>query len=158
MLVQNKEDSITLKICKELSLTPFHYKILIIGDSERNQNIINLFNAGASGFVSKNASVEELFKAITSVLKGKHNFSQKIAKIMSTATHKQKTYKTELSAKEIEIVACMIEGMHNKQIAEKLNISYRTVEVHKSHIFNKLHTSNIADIIKYALQNGLYKL
>lgn len=161
ILGQMEVDNDSIRLCEELSSEPYNFKILVLGENERHQNFIKLLNAGVLGFVSKNGSLDGLKNAIEKVSTGNYCFPKESAEILIPLIKKNKTVKNKgkkLSKRETEIVRYIAEGFRNKQIAIMLNLSPRTVEVHKSHIFKKLNTTNIADIIKYAMENNIYNL
>ena len=157
---QQKENTKVIELCEFLSSRPYCYNIIVISESEREQNIVNLINAGAKGFVYKNAYPDELVDTIYKVAAGNFSFPKGISNLVIPIIHTKKLnpkkkLKVSLSSREKEIVCLMVNGKRNRQIAEMLSISKRTVEIHKSHIYRKLNTSNIADIIKYAINNNL---
>jgi len=161
ILGQMEIDNEAINLCDELTSEPYNLKVLIIGENKRHQNFIKLLNAGALGFVPKNASVEILKNSVEKVANGYHSFPKESAEALIPLIKRNKStkiIKKQLSEREEEIVRYIAEGLRNKQIAELLNISHRTVEVHKAHIFKKLNTSNIADIIKFAMENNIYNL
>jgi DNA-binding NarL/FixJ family response regulator len=66
--------------------------------------------------------------------------------------------KRTLTKREIEIVRLVAEGFKNREVAEKLGISVKTVETHRANIMNKLALRNLAELIRYAIQKGLVKV
>jgi len=160
LIGQRKDDAKAFELSAVLSSSPYYYRILVVGESSRSQNMFNLFNAGVLGYVSKDAPIEILIRSIVRVSSGEYSFPQEASDILMPLIQKSKQKgkkkgTSELSVREKEILCFMAEGFRNKQIAERLKISPRTVEVHKAHIFKKLNTSNIADIIRYAIDNNI---
>ncbi|HEY0653009.1 MAG TPA: response regulator transcription factor, partial [Chryseosolibacter sp.] len=100
------------------------------------------------------------------VHRGKQYFTEAITKLVFEDYYQQQKVKTapkaklpeELTKRELEVVQLVAHGMTNKQIAESLFISVKTVETHKSHILDKLGLSNSGELMKFALQNNLVAL
>ncbi len=125
-------------------------------------HIVDMLEAGARGYLLKNADKSEIIDAINSVFHGelyycKHT-SFTLAKMISSSKfnpHKRKD-KIEFTEREIEIVQLICEQLTNKEIAEKLYLSTRTVEGHRLKIQEKMHAKNTAGIVICALRLGLY--
>ena len=124
-----------------------------------------MVHAGVMGFVLKESGTNELEEAIKSVLKGETFFSQKL--LMDIIVNFQppgkekKIYKDQglyLTKRESEILKLLCEGYSNTQIAEKLFISQRTVEGHKSNLINKTGVKNTIGLVMYALKNNLVSI
>jgi len=117
--------------------------------------------AGADGFLPKDISSNEFTKAIIEVAQGNTYFSQKISGLMVkvlSPSISEKAKKTELSLRELEIVKQLADGKSQKEIATELFISPRTVETHKKNIQTKLAIDTTADLIKYAIREGITEL
>lgn len=124
--------------------------------------ITQLMSLGAKGYLPKNCNIEELIEAINSIYtKGLYMNNQVSQVLLANLTKKQNAVdstenESELTEREKEIVVLMCEGKNNKEIAEALYVSIRTVEVHRNNISKKINTSNVQGVIKYALKNGIY--
>ncbi len=124
--------------------------------------------AGANGFLMKqNASRDELMTAINCLIANKNYFNTEVANTIVSglrpemddqgsfiSTHAEAL----LSKREMEVLKLFAEGHSNKEISEKLFISLRTVETHKTKIISKLNMKSYVDLIKYAIRNKLCDL
>ena len=126
----------------------------IIGVSMHNQPAYakKMLQLGAKGYVTKNSSHHEIFKAIEEVMKGNLYVCAEIKNILSDQMlniEPAGSSVKDLSFREIEIVKLIKEGLSSKEISAKLNISTRTVEVHRHNILKKLKLKNTASLINF---------
>jgi DNA-binding NarL/FixJ family response regulator len=131
---------------------------------EEPDYIIKMLEAGASGYLLKNAGREELLAAIHTVAKGDSYFSQKVSATLLQAVTRQKMaapevkkiqIQTPLSEREIEVLRLIAQEYSNGEIAEKLFISIRTVDTHRRNLLEKLQVKNTVGLVKYAISKGL---
>jgi DNA-binding NarL/FixJ family response regulator len=128
---------------------------------EETDYIVKMLEAGASGYLLKNAGREELLSAIHTVAKGDSYFSQKVSTtLLQALTHpkastEKKTFQTPLSEREIEVLRLIAQEYSNGEIAEKLFISIRTVDTHRRNLLEKLQVKNTVGLVKYALDKGI---
>jgi len=139
-------------------------KVLFLTGTYGKENIIRILELGASGCVLKDADEEELLFAIHKVLKGDHYFgNQPMADILAdyetiVLPRKGTPPKAELNSltpREKEIIKYISMGLVNKEIAEKLFISKRTIDKHRTNILSKLQMNNSAELIAYAVKYGI---
>lgn len=102
---------------------------------------------GVRGYLLKDDAMDDLFYAIKAVLRGEHFTSVSFKLPLLPPDFPE----TSLTGREKEIVALIVEGLNSRQIANRLRISLRTVEAHRSHILGKLGCRNVVDLIKYVL-------
>ncbi|HEV7780561.1 MAG TPA: response regulator transcription factor [Chitinophagaceae bacterium] len=126
----------------------------IIAVSMHNQPAYTkkMLQLGALGYVTKNSSHEEIFKAIETVMKGKTYVCMEIRNILSDQALQDEPSGPdvkELSIREIEIIRLIKEGLSSKEIAARLHISIRTAEVHRHNILKKLGLKNTASLISF---------
>lgn len=141
-------------------------KTLILSAKNDENTIFEAINAGVLGILPKTVKSKELTDAIYKVNSGEQFYSDYIADLMiKSYINKSKISKkfeekkeAELSAREIEVIRCFTDGMIYKEIADKLNISVRTVESHKLNILKKLELKTIIDLVKYAIKNNIVEL
>jgi DNA-binding NarL/FixJ family response regulator len=120
---------------------------------------LQMIELGVKGIILKKSGKMELESAIKEVLNGGNFFSQEILKKMAIRLNRKNTDKNnELSEREFEILVNVCNGMTNNEIAEKLFISPKTVEVHKSNIFRKTHVKNSAQLVIYAIKRGIIEV
>jgi DNA-binding NarL/FixJ family response regulator len=136
-------------------------KILILTIHESDQYVLEAFDAGADGYCIKDATREELLIAIQSVLEGKVYISPGIAdNVMEGYLEGRKKLKTKttwdtVTQREREVLKLLAEGYRNKEIADLLNISVKTVEKHRANIMDKLEMRNVSELTVYAIGKGL---
>ena len=128
--------------------------VYIVGLSTFNQLsfIKKMMENGASGYVLKNATREELLEAITTVASGKSYLSDEVA---STLRHNDLSEIPVITRREKEILELIANGMTNNEIAQKLFISVSTVDTHRKNLLAKFDVRNIASLIKTAMQMQL---
>ncbi len=142
-------------------ITKSHPKVKVIGLSMHSSDkyVREMFKAGASGYLLKNCPFEELTEAIRTVAGGKTYISSSvgdmIVKEYASKPDKEKSVFSMLSQREREVLQLLAEGKTTKQIAKKLHISPKTVEAHRLRIMERLDIDNVAQLTKYAIQEGL---
>ena len=158
-------DGITLS-AKLRELRP-DVKMLMLSSNIDELTIVNAINAGVDGYLSKDASGDEVKKAIRTVVSGEEYYGEKISAIVfksfiarkSTSTSNHKLITDEmLSEREKDVIRCFGNGLSYKETAAKLNISPRTVETHRNTIMEKLGLHSLAELIKFAIRAGIVKL
>lgn len=136
-------------------------KILILTIHQSDQYVLETFEAGANGYCLKDAGRDELRMAIDSVLAGKTYLSPEISEqVMEGFIEGRKKMKTEttwdtITQREREVLKLLAEGYQNKEIANLLHISVKTVEKHRANIMSKLDLHNAAALTAYAIEKGL---
>jgi two-component system invasion response regulator UvrY len=111
-----------------------------------------MMQKGAMGYVTKNSSREEMFKAILEIQAGKKYICDEIKNILSEQVisgDDPQTGLNSLSQREIEIISYIKKGFSSKEIADALNISVKTVEVHRYNILKKLNLKNAAALVNF---------
>lgn len=144
------EDTAFLKQVRQLHPK---LKILVLSMHDEVQIIKDVLATGVNGYVLKNNSKDELVHAMREVLYGETYVSPDVSLRLLEET--PKTNDQLLTQREIEIVRLMAEEYSNKQIADKLFISERTVESHRKNIFKKLDTHSAVGVIRYAISHKL---
>ncbi|NQX98674.1 MAG: response regulator transcription factor [Flavobacteriales bacterium] len=118
--------------------------------------IMNMIKAGALGYILKDSGREKLIEAIKTVYRKEKYYSNEVSlKLIDLLLHKDKVVKQTLTERETEILKLISNGYTNKEVADFLFISSRTVESHRRNILKKLKLRNTAELIKYALSNSL---
>lgn len=149
---------------KKVKETHPSLQVLGLTMHEEPDYIIKMLEAGASGYLLKNAGREELLTAIHTVAKGDSYFSQKVSATLLQAVTRQKQapaevkkiqIQTPLSEREIEVLKLIAQEYSNGEIAEKLFISIRTVDTHRRNLLEKLQVKNTVGLVKYAIAKGL---
>lgn len=131
--------------------------IFILGLSTFNQGVYikKMMENGASGYILKNSSREELLKAIHAVNRGDIYFSGETGEALREYQNSSKVALPELSPREKEILGLIAEGYTNPQIAEKIFLSSFTVDSHRKNLLAKLNVKNTASLIRLAVERKL---
>ena len=114
-----------------------------------------LFNAGVKGFLSKEAKIMELLKAVHVVLRGEICASEQWFNAKKGGTTLSNPFST-LSNKEMDILAYLVQGKTTKEISSLLNLQLSTISTHKFRIFRKLNVSNLVELIALTKEYPLY--
>jgi NarL family two-component system response regulator LiaR len=154
MPVLNGRDTVVkaLETCPDL-------KIIAVTMYGEEIYYLQMIEAGVKGIILKKSGKYELEQAIQEVLEGGNFFSQEILKKMAIRLNRKNSDRyNELTEREFEILVNICTGMTNNEIANKLFISPKTVEVHKSNIFRKTDVKNSAQLVIYAIKKGLIEI
>ncbi len=132
-------------------------KILALSMSGQGDLVNQMINdADISGYVLKNIGKKELVKALEKISGGGIYFSEEVLEEMTRASDRKKeNEEVNLTAREIEIIRLIEKELSNKQIAEQLFLSERTVETHRKNIFRKTNTASVIGLVKYAYEHKL---
>ena len=132
-------------------------KILALSMSGQGDVVNEMINqADISGYVLKNIGKNELITAIEKIAKGGIYFSEAVLEeLQKTEKRKKQNEEAHLTGREIEIIKLIEKEYSNKQIAERLFISERTVETHRKNIFRKTGTNSVIGLVKYAYEHRL---
>jgi DNA-binding NarL/FixJ family response regulator len=137
-------------------------KVLILSAHSDNAYVEQVAALGASGFLLKQASSDNLATAIREVQKGNTFFSSAISKRL--LGHTQKSFRrgghvakktNRLSSREVEVLQLIAEGKPNKLVAAELGVSFKTVDKHRQHLMNKLDLHDVAALTRYAIAEGI---
>lgn len=135
-------------------------KVIALSMHSSRQFVMEMFKAGAVGYLLKDCDYDELVKAIHAVADGRIYVSPSIGDVIVDDLLKGKPSGTPtafsvLTPREREVLQLMAEGNTTRQIAMQLFISPKTVEAHRLRVMNKLDIDNVAQLTKYAIQEGL---
>lgn len=122
--------------------------------------VTGMMDAGASGYILKSCSFKELLTCIRTVLSGEYFFCQEVREFVKGYdgdhnTGQRVSVFSLLSRREREVLQLISEGHKSKKIAQKLNISIKTVDIHRNNLKNKLNIHSIAELTKFAITEGL---
>lgn len=131
-------------------------KVISLTQHSERGMVKRLLDCGADGYLLKNIAQDELASAIRKVYSGENAFSEEVTmSLAGKAVEKNVNgVEIELTEREIEILSLIAEGLSSKQIGDKLFISPRTVDTHRTNLMNKLDIHNIAGLIRFAFKNG----
>ena len=144
-----------IELCKAIQKKHPDIKVLALTTFNEVSFITNMMKSGASGYLLKNTTKEELITAIKTIQKGE--LAREVQeKLISTSFGKKDTaFIPKLTRREKEVLKLILEEFTTKEIAEKLFISNATVETHRLHLLNKLGVRNTAGLVKVAIEKGL---
>lgn len=135
-------------------------KVLALSMHSHRKYVIGMFRAGVSGYLLKNCAFDELVSAINTIITDKTYISPSLVDtVMKDYKQLLRTDEIksplELTSREREVLQLVAEGFKTKDIASRLNVSQKTVEKHRQQIMDKLDIRSIAELTKYALQEGI---
>ncbi|BAS26075.1 response regulator [Limnochorda pilosa] len=135
-------------------------KVLALTVHDAEGYILQLLRAGASGYIVKKAAGDELIEAIRCVCRGDYYLHPTVTRqvIEEYVRHMQEGTRGPedlLTERERQIVQLAAEGYKNREIAERLNISLKTVETHRANIMQKLNISDRVELVRYAIRAGI---
>ena len=134
-------------------------RTIVLSMQSADAYVIEALKHGAAGYVLKETGPSELVNAVREVIQGNQYLSAKLSERLQASGQKimdipSDTYET-LTTREREILQMTAEGRTSKEIGDKLMISPRTVEIHRSNFMNKLGIKNQADLIRFAIKRGI---
>ena len=153
-----------IEAAKQLSAEMPLVGIIALSMFDEENLIVDMLEAGAKGYLLKNAHKDEIMDAIRTVNMGEtyycNHTSGKLAQLIAKSkfTPVSRAPKVQLTEKEIEVIRHICEQMTNKEIAGKINLSIRTVEGYRDRIQEKIGAKNMAGIVVYAIKNNIYKV
>ena len=156
-------DKSGLELSREIRSTSPPTRILIVSMHSKVDYIVKAFQAGATGYMTKESATERLLQGIAQVLNGEYFMDSSVShsvvkKLMQTPEKEMKItdvgYET-LTSREQEIMVLLAEGYSAKEAAAKLFISPKTVENHRTNIMNKLGLHSTLELVRYAVRLGL---
>ena len=132
-------------------------KVLVLSMQDDPRYVREAFEAGASGYVLKEAADSEVVGAVRAVAGGERYLHPALgAKLFAAvASERRRAERDPLSEREREVLRLLALGHTNQEIAKLLYISVRTAETHRAHIMQKLHLGSRAELVRYALAEGL---
>ncbi|MEC4185244.1 response regulator transcription factor [Adlercreutzia sp. R21] len=131
-------------------------RILIMTQHEEQKFIEAILAVDISGCIGKKAAGDEFCSALRAVNKGEFYLHPAMARLVASAHRKRLVDPIDtLTPRENEVLACIVRGDTNQQIACDLRLSVKTVEWHRSNLMAKLNTHSIAELVRYALEKGI---
>ncbi|MGL1887107.1 MAG: response regulator transcription factor [Reichenbachiella sp.] len=172
---ENKPDVILLDInmpggingietAKKVLETYSDIKIVILSMEVTQDHISEAIKTGVAGYLAKDTKKEVLAEAIRKVMEGEQYFGDKISQVIFKGFYKQSkgeqvaNENKDLSKREVEVLRQIASGLSNREIADKLFISIRTVDAHRNHIMQKLNMKSTAQLVKYAIKEKIIDL
>ena len=146
-----------IELCQNIFKSHNEIRVLALTTFNEISFITNIMKCGASGYLLKNTTGDELITAIKTAHAGEQYLSNEVKEKLISASFgkKDSTFIPKLTRREKEVLNLIMDEMTTKEIAEKLFISAATVETHRLHLLNKLGARNTAGLVKTAIQKGL---
>jgi len=138
-------------------------KVIGLSAHSDSHTILEMLKAGAHGYLVKDSTFTELLQAIRTVSKDKRYLSPNITSIvvddyLHLSEGSAQSVYSALSAREKEVLQLIAEGKSTRNIADILNLSLKTIETHRGNLMRKLQAVNVADLVKYAIREGLINI
>lgn len=136
-------------------------KVLAMSMYVDEQHIVNMLQAGANGYISKDAGKQVLLEALDMVSKGEAYHGKEITKVIMSEFSKTKEEKMKdnplgfLTSRELDVLRLIVEEKSNYEIAEELHISIRTVDAHRRNLLQKTGVKNAVGLTKFAIKHGI---
>ena len=151
-----------IKAAKKIKKLHPKIKIIILTMFDNRQFIIDSLSSGIDGYIFKMAKIQELVKAIKTVFAGHVYFDPEVTEIANqnlneSLSSNDKNDQAGITTREREIITQIAKGLTVNEIAELLSISYSTVKNHRHNILSKLNLKNSAELVRYAIIEGLIK-
>jgi DNA-binding NarL/FixJ family response regulator len=144
---------------REIKKSSPQVRVAVLADSENEQELFSAIESGATGYLQKDAKVEDIVKSIDLIRKGQVVVSPPLAEKLvgkfASMRQKEAEETTGLTDREVEMVKLLPEGLTNKEMAETLFVTENTVKVHIKSILGKLQLRNRQQLAAYAAQKGL---
>ena len=162
MLDHSLPDLSGMEVLRELSKTATSCRVILVGGSLDRGQSLEALQLGARGLVNKNTTTNLVFKSIRTVMKGQYwigreSISDLIGTLRKGQAPQPKASKSkfDLTRRELQVVAAVVAGYPNKDIAQRFSLSEHTVKHHLSRIFSKLNVSNRLELALFAMEHRL---
>lgn len=148
-------DSNGIDVCLKISKN--YPKIIVLGMSSQSERsiVLQMIKNGANGYLLKSASLDEFIYCIKNALNGTIVFSKEVEKLMNKANFNDLKSVPRLTRREKEILKLLIDGKSTQEISDELFLSFLTTQTHRRNLLNKFQVKNVAELVSYALKNGL---
>lgn len=133
-------------------------RVLILTMHESEYLVRDVLDAGAQGYLLKSDAWRDLIAAVEALLQDRPFFTSKVARMVLEGYLRPSEKEAEpspLSAREREIIQLLAEGYSNKEVADRLGISAKTAETHRTNIMRKMGFRSITDLVRYAIRNNI---
>ncbi|MDD3738285.1 MAG: response regulator transcription factor [Lentimicrobiaceae bacterium] len=157
-------DTNGVEIAKTLKADYPDLKIIILSSEVNAKFVEELLEIDVEGYINKTAPTKTVIDAMEAVCNGEKFYGKSVSEIIyqiylaKSGNKKSENILDTLTARELEIIELMSDGLSSKAIGEKLCISHRTVEGHKDKLMKKLNLNSIAEVVKFAIKNKIIEL
>lgn len=144
------------EVCKELPHSYPGVRPLILTMHQERERIATLLDLGAKGYLFKNTDKEELLAGIRTVMEGEIFLAKSVSEtLMNEPESTENSYLPKITRRERQVLALIVEGLTNSEIADQLHISIKTVDSHRTNLLEKLRARNTASLVRIALEQDL---
>lgn len=150
-----------IEVLKEIRIKNLPVKVLILTVHNEVEYLLKAVDIGVDGYILKDSESAELKRAIVSVMNGENYIQPNLIPALNSklvSRDKDKDKIDALTDREMEVLVCVANGMFNREIADKLNISERTVKNHVTNIFKKIDVADRTQAAVFAIKNDIVKL
>ncbi len=152
-----------LEVMRELTSRGHSTRILLVTAAVEKEQLVTALQLGARGIVLKDAAASDIVQAIRAVMAGQYWFErsavtdlvQVLHKLIADAKQPPPKPKFNLTARELQVIAAIVEGCTNRDVAQKFSISEETVKRHVTNIFDKVGVSNRLELALFAINHQL---
>ncbi|MGQ9585704.1 MAG: response regulator [Anaerolineae bacterium] len=134
-------------------------KVVVLTQYQDREYVLSILQAGADGYILKQSDSQELVKGIRAALRGDASLSPSVARelveLVTEPGERSEDRDSSLTDREREVLILVAEGYTNRQIADLLGISPKTVDVHRANLMRKLNLHNRVEVTRYAIRHGL---
>ena len=153
-----------IEVAKRVKTDYPKVRIIILTMHHQEDFVLHMLNLGVNAYLFKNASSQEVFKAIEQTYERDYYFDEHISRIMLKGLKKRQRHEpkldgtTHLSPREVEVLQLICQELTTAQIADKLFLSHRTVETHRKNLLEKLGAKNTAGLVIKAVSMSLFEV
>jgi two-component system response regulator NreC len=153
-----------IEATRELKVKLPEVKVLVLSMYDDEEHVQRLLAGGASGYMLKKATSDELVRALREVVAGgvplDPSVAAKVVKdyVRRVQGEEESPSSPELTPRELEVLKLIAQGLSNQSVADQLGLSRKTVDVHRANIMRKLDLHTVTELVKYALRRGLITL
>ncbi len=166
IIVSHKPDELSVDSVHALASQFPKTKVLVMSMYNDEKQVLKMIKAGAKGHLGNDTNRSEILEAIYTLRNGYEFYAKTITSILLSSyisdedinNSEKEIRQQNLSAREMEVFKLFAEGDSNRNIAEKLFISIRTVETHKNNIMKKIGLKTTVDLVKFAIKNNIIQL
>lgn len=145
-----------LEVVKYIKNVNPNLKVIILSSHKEEFYLVNALDAGADGYIHKDAEPEELIKGIKKVAKGEKFYSLEISSLLINSMYNRpQKGMLYLTNKEKQVIQYLQDGFSSKEIADKLDVSPRTIETHRANILSKFGLKNTTELIKKIIEQKI---
>ncbi len=152
-----------IEATQQIKKTHPYIKVLALTMVNEQQHIRKMIEVGASGYILKSSSQQELILAIQKIMAGSHYFSEEAAQsilqdmVNPELSKKASDLHIQITDREKDVLRLIVDEYTNQEIAEELFISVRTVDAHRRNLLQKIGAKNTAGLVRFALENNLFQ-